>query len=194
MQIMDAPPVVTRNGTHYSTVEEKPKAVSEEKPTPPKARLGVANSIDKMEMLLLQANDSLFAVRAGQILRLLGLRREFLLPEMDSHPAMLGRLKGSELPVFDLCHLLGLESQPGSNEQLLVVENQGYVIGLLASAVREISRAPIESLAPLPTFVEQNREKEVAWALWKSPEGWVVVIDPANLLTPDEWQNLAIEL
>lgn len=191
---MDAPPVITRNGSHYSTVEEKPKIVSEEKPNPPKARAGGANLTDKLEMLLLQANDSLFAVRAGQVLRLLGVRRDFLLPEMDLHPAMLGRLKGSELPVFDLCHLLGLESQPGSNEQLLVVENQGYVIGLLASAVREISRAPIESLAPLPAFVEQNREKEVAWALWKSPEGWVVVIDPANLLTPDEWQNLAVEL
>jgi len=191
---MDAPPVITRNGNHYSTVEEKPKTVSQEKPTPPKARAGVANSIDKLEMLLLQANDSLFGVRAGQVLRLLGLRRELLVPEMDLHPALLGRLKGSDLPVFDLCHLLGLEAKPGDSEQLLVVENQGYVIGLLASAVREISRASIETLAPLPAFIEQNREKEVAWALWKSPEGWVVLIDPAHLLTSDEWQNLAIEL
>jgi chemotaxis signal transduction protein len=153
------------------------------------------NELNKLELLLIQIEEELFAIRALQVLRLLRATSLQASTELKPHPALLGVLEGANLPVFDLSKLLNLGLHaPTGTDQVLIIQNNMRVIGLRVSTVKEVIRTSITELAPLPYIIEANRERPVAWALLFTNEKTVILIEPTELLTEQEWQTYAVAL
>jgi chemotaxis signal transduction protein len=154
-----------------------------------------SGEVNKLELLLIKIGEEFFAIRALQVLRL--FRASTLQPptQTEPHPALVGFIEGAALPVFDLGKLLNLELQaPTNTDQVLIIEHKMRVIGLRVSTVNEIIRASDTELAPLPSIIEANRERPIAWALLFSHDKTVVLIEPYELLTEREWQTHAVVL
>ncbi len=154
-----------------------------------------SNELNKLELLLIKIGEELFAIRALQVLRLIRATNLKTPAALGSHPALVGILEGADLPVFDLSRLLNLGLQaPTNTDQVLIIEHNMRVIGLRVSTVHEVIRASLTELAPLPSIVEVNREKPVAWALLFNNDKAVILIEPNELLSEHEWQTYAVVL
>src|SRR3712207_1100211 len=59
-------------------------------------------------------------------------------------------LRGRIIPVFDLGLRLGLHTEPGDNQKIVIVETAEGVAGVVVDEVEEVLTVPVEQLDEVP--------------------------------------------
>ncbi len=155
---------------------------------------GIANAAQAMELILIEAGQRRFAIRASSIKRLQRIKlAELEAPAPQAPRALCGYLKLTNLPIFDLTILLGLETSPVALEAPILIASYGNrQAGFIVEQTHEVKRAGLNELDVLPRIVEQARLRPAAWALWRNPEvkdQIIILIEPTECLTAEEWNN-----
>lgn len=148
---------------------------------------------ETLELVLLETGNTSLAVRATSVKRLQRIgSADLRLAGRGIHSALCGYLYTASLPVFDMADLLGLGHTPPANEyQLLVTEYGNRRAGFVVEQAQEVLRAGFNELDVLPPVVARARLRPAAWALWrKSPEELIVLIEPTECFTAEEWQHV----
>ena len=86
-------------------------------------------------------------------------------------------LRGKIIPVYDLAARLGLEGGPGSPGNIVIVESEGSVAGLVVDAVDQVLTVEYEQLDEMPSGAGSPIE-----AVAKLDERLIVLLDPAGVL------------
>lgn len=151
------------------------------------------------EALVVKTNGAWFGVRAKSVFKLLAYQPEQIRvieqPIVNEFPALLGFLESVGLVVLDLGRLLELPQPDEAAEplqQILVVKNDSFPVGLAIQSALEIERTSVSDIRLLPPLIETARLKPVVWAFWqRQNEELLPMIDPLEAVPPEKWQWLA---
>lgn len=147
----------------------------------------------------MKTNGAWFGVRAKSVFKLLAYQPEQIRPidqaMVNEFPALLGFLESIGLVVLDLGQLLELpqpDEAAESLQQILVIKNDDFLVGLAIQSALEIERTSVSDIRLLPPLIETSRLKPVVWAFWqRQNEELLPMVDPLKAIAPERWQWLA---
>ena len=109
------------------------------------------SSTGEVELLSFRVGEHEYSVNIMSVREIRGWTRTTSLPRAPSYIRGVINLRGTVLPVVDLCQRLGLEaSEPDERNVIVVVDVNGRTIGLRVDAVSDILTLPTERLKPPP--------------------------------------------
>jgi chemotaxis signal transduction protein len=156
--------------------------------------MGLLPSLETLELVLIKLNDTDFGVRASSVKRLQRLNpSELESPDPDAHPALRGYVYNSKLPILDLRRLLEPGNEPTSlnkEEQIIIVEYDNRRAGFIVDQAQEVMRAGLAELDVLPLIVERSRLRPAAWALWRKKDEIIILVEPTECFSADEWSQV----
>ena len=95
-----------------------------------------------------------YGIPVGQVREVIRVGEITRVPQAPAHVRGVTNLRGRILPVVELRGRLGLEpAVPTARSRIVVVEVAGRVLGLLVDAVLQVTKVPLESVAPPPEEV-----------------------------------------
>lgn len=109
-----------------------------------------------MEFIAFHVGDQTFCIDITVVREIRGWTPATPLPHAPSFVRGVINLRGTVLPVIDLAARLGLPSkEPTARHAVMVVQNQGQVIGLLVEAVSNIMMVAPDTIQPTPEVASE---------------------------------------
>lgn len=109
-----------------------------------------------MEFIAFHVGEQTFCIDITAVREIRGWTPATPLPHAPSFVRGVINLRGAVLPVIDLAARLGLPStEPTARHAVMVVQNQGQVVGLLVEAVSNIMMVPPEAIQPTPEVASE---------------------------------------
>lgn len=136
-------------------------------------------AVTLMEMCTVRLGTTMFGVPITHILEIVGAARPQPVPLAPVFVGGLMHYRGDVLTTVSLRQLLGLPPKEG-RQDLLVLEVDGEIFGLLVDAVGEVLTVSTADYEPNPSILDERRRALFAGA-YKLKESLLVVLDPAQL-------------
>jgi purine-binding chemotaxis protein CheW len=155
-----APPALERIPEPAETlaVQPLPQVVSVTAETP--AENGsVEMQTPEFEMLSFRLSGEEYAVMVADVREVLKIRELTQVPNGPDYIQGVTSLRGTMLPVIDLCTRLGLKPvERNEKARIIVVSTDDEDAGLIVDRVNGVIRALPESIKPAPEHVEQGAD------------------------------------
>ena len=152
-----APAMTTESAAPQAT-QSLSRVVSE------KSEVPVVNSLDEtqtqeIEMLSFQLSGEEYAVMVADVREVLKIRELTRVPNAPDYILGITSLRGTMLPVIDLCARLGLKSvERNEKARIIVVSTDDEDVGLIVDRVNSVIRVLPEAIKPAPEHVEQSAD------------------------------------
>jgi purine-binding chemotaxis protein CheW len=131
------------------------------------------------EMCTVCLGDALFGVPITHILEIVGAARPQPVPLAPAFVGGLVHYRGDVLTTVSLRQLLGMPPRDG-RQDLLVLESENGIFGLLVDAVGEVLTASPTDHEPNPSILDERRRALFAGA-YKLKDSLLVMLDPEQL-------------
>jgi purine-binding chemotaxis protein CheW len=131
------------------------------------------------EVCSVRVEGTMFGVPISHILEIVGGARPQPVPLAPAYVGGLVHYRGDVLTTVSLRHLLGLPSQDGAQD-ILVLESAGGCFGLLVDSVGEVLTVSGADYEPNPSILNERRRALLAGA-YKLKSGLLVMLDPDRL-------------
>ena len=103
-------------------------------------------------------------------------------PRAPSHIEGVSNLRGIIMPVIDLRKRLGFPlAVPDKNFRVIVVEEEGEIIGFEIDCVKEIVKTESSAVLPYDGSLEL-KSKEAVWGMLRHPLGLVTLLNLKSLI------------
>jgi purine-binding chemotaxis protein CheW len=137
-------------------VQLLPRVVSEKPETPVENGLEETET-QEIEMLSFRLSGEEYAVMVAEVREVLKVRELTRVPNAPDYIQGVTSLRGTMLPVIDLCTRLGLKpAERNEKARIIVVNTDDEDVGLIVDRVNGVIRALPESIKPAPEHVEQG--------------------------------------
>ncbi len=134
-----------------AVVSSGPEASSPEAAAEPAAR--------EMELLSFRLGGEEYAVMVDDVKEVLKIRDLTMVPNAPDYVLGVMSLRGTMLPVLDLCRRLGITRPPGDEKsRILVVSPDEEDAGLLVDRVSGVLRVMPDTIRPVPENIEHGAE------------------------------------
>jgi len=113
----------------------------------------------EIEMLSFRLSGEEYAVMVADVQEVLKIRELTRVPNAPGYIQGVTSLRGTMLPVIDLCNRLGLKpAERNEKARIIVIRTDDEDVGLIVDRVNGVIRALPESLKPAPEHVEQGAD------------------------------------
>lgn len=113
----------------------------------------------EIELLSFRLSDEAYAVLVKDVQEVLKVRDLTLVPNAPSYILGVTSLRGTMLPVIDLCKRLGLPAGARDEKsRIIVVSLNDENVGLIVDRVTGVLRIMPEAIKPTPENIEQGAE------------------------------------
>lgn len=132
----------------------------------------------ELDMLAFRLGPELYAMPIEQVREVTRLWE--ITPVPNSAPYILGiiSLRGSVLPVIDLCIRLGIPSgERGEKSRIVVVNAAGEATGIVVDQMVGVVRIQEEEIRPAPETIEQAAGKEYIKGIARRGESLYIILD-----------------
>jgi len=111
----------------------------------------------EIEMLSFRLSGEEYAVMVADVQEVLKIRELTRVPNAPGYIQGVTSLRGTMLPVIDLCNRLGLKpAERNEKARIIVIRTDDEDVGLIVDRVNGVIRALPESIKPAPEHVEQG--------------------------------------
>jgi len=111
----------------------------------------------EIEMLSFRLSGEEYAVMVADVQEVLKIRELTRVPNAPGYIQGVTSLRGTMLPVIDLCNRLGLKpAKRNEKARIIVIRTDDEDVGLIVDRVNGVIRALPESIKPAPEHVEQG--------------------------------------
>jgi len=164
----NAEPGATRAPEPPQPAEPVPSAAVSADPTPvaepaalpaDSAPAAPDEAVEELEILAFRLGGEEYAVMVSDVREVLKVRELTAVPNAAGHILGVASLRGTMLPVIDLCKRLGLA--PGARDdkaRIVVVSPDEEDVGLIVDRVTGVLRIPPDSVKPAPENIERGGE------------------------------------
>ncbi len=130
-----------------------------EKPETPIGNGPLETQTREIEMLSFRLSNEEYAVLVADVREVLKIRELTRVPNAPDYILGIMSLRGTMLPVIDLCTRLGLKpSERNEKARIIVIATDDEDVGLIVDRVNNVIRVPSESIKPAPEHVEQGAD------------------------------------
>jgi purine-binding chemotaxis protein CheW len=113
----------------------------------------------EIEMLSFRLSGEEYAVMVADVQEVLKIRELTRVPNAPGYIQGVTSLRGTMLPVIDLCNRLGLKpAERNEKARIIVIRTDDEDVGLIVDRVNGVIRALPESIKPAPEHVEQGAD------------------------------------
>ncbi len=158
--------------------------------------------MDRVDMVVINLGHHDFALLLGQVENVITASsdRLELIPKPGTMPLWLSQMRlrylSERLLIVELGRKLGLEqfAEVQSSEVLIVHVGDGLRCALAVDAVKQIVRAPLESIHPLPAWLNGDNT-QLVWASYLDDAGNITLLLDCNSLfnyAERQWLTRAI--
>ncbi len=138
-----------------ASAPEDPAGTTE---TSPAAESG-DTPVQEIEMLSFRIGGEEYAVMVADVREVMKVRDLTLVPNVPDHILGVTSLRGTMLPVLDLCKRLGLAAgDRGEKARIIVVNTDEEDVGLMVDRVTGVFRIFPDDVKPVPESIEQGGE------------------------------------
>lgn len=110
---------------------------------------------DEEQLVVFRLGDESYGVSIEVVNTIIRLPEITVVPHAASHVAGVINLRGVIVPVVDLRRRFGLASSEATKAtRIVVVENDGALIGMIVDMVSETMRLPVDQIEPLSPLVQ----------------------------------------
>ncbi len=146
---VEAPSAAPASGAEASAAEHPQDAAPAEAAAP----------VQEIEMLAFRLGDEEYAVMVDAVKEVLKTRELTSVPNAPDYVPGIMALRGSVLPVIDLCKRLGLPSgQKDDKSRIIVVTVNDEDAGLYVDRVTGVARITPDAIRPTPETIERGAE------------------------------------
>ncbi len=111
----------------------------------------------EIEMLSFRLSGEEYAVMVEDVREVLKIRELTRVPNAPEHIQGVTSLRGTMLPVIDLCSRLGLKpAERNEKARIIVIGTDEEDVGLIVDRVNSVIRVLPEAIKPAPEHVEQG--------------------------------------
>lgn len=111
---------------------------------------------ESMEFIAFHVGSQMFCIDIMTVREIRGWTPATPLPHSPSFVRGVINLRGTVLPVIDLAVRLALPTtDPTARHAVIVVQNQGQLVGLLVEAVSNIMMVPPDDIQPTPEMASE---------------------------------------
>jgi purine-binding chemotaxis protein CheW len=129
--------------------------------TIPDASIGASKATQQreIEMLSFRLSGEEYAVMVADVREVLKIPELTRVPNAPEYIQGITSLRGTMLPVIDLCTRLGLKPMERNEKaRIIVISTDDEDVGLIVDRVNGVIRALPESIKPAPEHVEQGAD------------------------------------
>ncbi len=129
--------------------------------TIPDASIGASKATQQreIEMLSFRLSGEEYAVMVADVREVLKIPELTRVPNAPEYIQGVTSLRGTMLPVIDLCTRLGLKPMERNEKaRIIVISTEDEDVGLIVDRVNGVIRALPESIKPAPEHVEQGAD------------------------------------
>jgi purine-binding chemotaxis protein CheW len=113
----------------------------------------------EIEMLSFRLSGEEYAVMVADVREVLKIPELTRVPNAPEYIQGVTSLRGTMLPVIDLCTRLGLKpAERNEKARIIVISTDDEDVGLIVDRVNGVIRALPESIKPAPEHVEQGAD------------------------------------
>lgn len=121
--------------------------------------------------------------RVREVLKLLPITA---IPHSDLYIEGVINIRGSIVPVVDLCQRFDLQEDSRNNDtRIIIVEMNGDQLGLIVDEVSEVLRVSIENIQPPPSGA-QGVDNNLLEGVARCEDRLIILLKVENLLTSSE--------
>ena len=175
-----------------SKVEEK-KAISKTtQQSSASAEQKGKDDLAELQFVSFVVGEEEYAFDISVVREILRLTEITAVPNAPHHVKGLVTVRNVLLPILDLRTMLGLHEKEDEDQRVLVVEVEGYTVGLLVDKVNEVLRVPVNVIDETPKLASGGQElKSVA----QLDEGkrLILILDERGLIDVEEVSSLVDE-
>lgn len=151
-------PVTTPKPSAPDAVQPLPQVVSE-KPETPVEDGPKETETREIEMLSFRLSGEEYAVVVAEVREVLKIRELTRVPNAPDYILGVTSLRGTMLPVIDLCTRLGLKpAERNEKARIIVISTDDEDVGLIVDRVNSVIRVLPEAIKPAPEHVEQGSD------------------------------------
>jgi purine-binding chemotaxis protein CheW len=155
----DSPaPITIPESGELQAVKPSSQVVSE-KPETPAENGPEGTQTQEIEMLSFQLSGEEYAVIVADVREVLKIRELTRVPNAPDYILGVTSLRGTILPVIDLCTRLGLKpAERNEKARIIVISTDDEDVGLIVDRVNSVIRVPPQAIKPAPEHVEQGSD------------------------------------
>lgn len=145
----------------------------------------LAEKKESAQFVGFQIDEQQYAFRIEQIQEIVILDRVTETPQVAACVEGVSNLRGAIIPIINLRKLLGLESQPSSDETRTIVVNVGErTMGCTVDSVSQVIRISTESIQPAPESITADGAHYIS-GFARLDDELVILLDIDKLLNPE---------
>lgn len=130
--------------------------------------------------------DEVFGIEIKQIFKILKPQEIFKVPNTPPFIEGLLNLRGNVLTVFNLRKRFNMpEKENDENTKILIINNNGLLLGFTVDSVSEIVRVPDEEFVETPPELN-SFDRRFLSGVAKMGEKLILLLNLEKILTPDE--------
>ncbi|MBR9675607.1 hypothetical protein GOV05_01210 [Candidatus Woesearchaeota archaeon] len=138
---------------------------------------------DGKQYVIFLVGDEEFALSINEVLEIIKVPELTRIPNCESYVEGVINLRGRVHTVVNLAKKLSLQAAPyGNNTRIIVVENEGQVIGLIIDAVFQVLRVDERSIQDPPAVITQKIGSDYITKVIVIGERLIIVLDSKKLL------------
>ena len=159
VQASDSPPTITTPESAEPQAVQPVQQVVAEKPETHVENLPEEIQAQEIEMLSFLLSSEEYAVMVADVREVLKIRELTRVPNAPDYILGIMSLRGTILPVIDLCTRLGLKpTERNEKARIIVISTDDEDVGLIVDRVNSVIRVPPQSIKPAPEHVEQGAD------------------------------------
>ncbi|MBF0102975.1 MAG: chemotaxis protein CheW [Desulfobacterales bacterium] len=116
--------------------------------------------IDERQLVSFVVGDEEYAFDIGVVKEILRLTEITAVPNAPAHVRGLITVRNVLLPILNLRTMLNMEETDAEDQRVLVVEINGFTVGLMVDRVNEVLRVPISLIDATPQLASNTNEIE----------------------------------
>lgn len=141
------------------------------------------------QVVVLKLQEEEFGIDIYLVREVLKLLPITALPNCDMFIEGVINIRGSVIPVIDLCRRFGLSEERTNDTRIIIVEISGEQVGLIVNEVTEVLMIPGEAVQPPPSRLAGSHT-ELLEGVARCDDRLIILLKVENLLSSQEMLDL----
>ncbi|MES9845135.1 MAG: chemotaxis protein CheW [Candidatus Sedimenticola sp. PURPLELP] len=149
------------------------------------------DNIPVIQLVTFSLAEERYGLNVMQVQEVLRVGEITPVPGSPSYVLGIINLRGNVVTVIDARSHFGLPgAEIGPASRILIIESERQVVGMLVDRVAEVVELALEDIAPAPNLGNAESSRYIQ-GVATLEGGLLVVVDLNNLLTEEEWEEVA---
>lgn len=143
--------------------------------------------MEEQRFIVFRLNTERFGLPIGFVREIMQPQKIVRLPQSSSIIKGVVCLRQAVIPVIDLKRrFYGISIENVATGRIIIMELEGWLVGILVDDVLEVITLPREAINSLPPFMERIVNNSGMWGIGKAKEQLVILLDLTKVFDSTE--------